>query len=184
MKPFSLGDQIGNDRCDLQILIEMLSGIGIEKEFSSEQLSALSAIARHVTVAESGCWEWSGCRAKFGYGKLTFRRKSKSAHKFCFETIFGEITDGLWVLHRCDNPPCINPRHLYKGTPSNNRSDALERDRWVHKWHDRETCSRGHRYDEPPGFYVSKKDGARVCRMCQRIGSQKHRANKSLSIAK
>ena len=82
------------------------------------------------------CWNWTGATKKFGYGYLIVgsrtdgSRKTVTAHRYAF-SIFNEmeIPKGEWVLHKCDNPSCINPKHLYLGNRSQNVKDREERGR-------------------------------------------------------
>ncbi len=87
--------------------------------------------SRTVTLA-SGCVEWTGPRNGKGYGQtVTFGAASdvpRGAHRLAlFLANGGRLTDGLLVCHRCDNPPCCNPAHLYEGTPKQNGRDRAER---------------------------------------------------------
>jgi hypothetical protein len=75
------------------------------------------------------CWEWLGATNTFGYGKLNVDHKIVPAHRFSWEIHFGSISDGLWVLHKCDNPPCCNPAHLFLGTCADNHKDMVEKRR-------------------------------------------------------
>lgn len=75
------------------------------------------------------CWEWTARRFRRGYGEFLSNGKVVGAHRYAFAKINGGIPDGFWVLHRCDNPPCVNPAHLYAGTRDDNRRDMMNRGR-------------------------------------------------------
>lgn len=70
-----------------------------------------------------GCWEYQGARDKDGYGFMKVREYQHRTHRLAWELTHGPITDGLHVLHRCDNPPCCNPEHLWLGTEADNAAD-------------------------------------------------------------
>ncbi len=76
-----------------------------------------------------GCWEWTGCRTPAGYGKVTICKKSELAHRVSFKIHIGVIPDGIRVLHKCDNPPCCNPDHLFLGTAKDNTADMYKKGR-------------------------------------------------------
>ncbi len=79
-----------------------------------------------------GCWEWTGARSAKGYGRLTAGRRGDGylrTHRLSFELAYGPVPDGLFVLHRCDNPPCVRPDHLFLGTKSDNMRDAVSKGR-------------------------------------------------------
>lgn len=77
-----------------------------------------------ITANDDLCWEWkAGKRSKYGsFG-------SGSSHRIAWELANGKIPDGLWVLHKCDNPLCCNPKHLFLGTAKNNSDDMVNKDR-------------------------------------------------------
>jgi len=80
-------------------------------------------------VGMNGCWVFTGYKNPKGYGRIDVNSKPVYAHRLAFELAFGPIPDGLWVLHRCDNPSCCNPEHLWLGTNNDNIRDMLRKDR-------------------------------------------------------
>lgn len=78
-----------------------------------------------------GCWEWQGCRRPSGHGHFAVTQtRIISAHSYSLELALGyPAPDGTECCHRCDNPPCVNPKHLYFGTRQNNVDDAWARGR-------------------------------------------------------
>ena len=85
--------------------------------------------------ADNECWEWTAARFKSGYGAIQFGgrggRKFR-AHRVSFALANnGELPDGLNICHACDNPPCVNPAHLYAGTQADNMSDMKTKGRLV-----------------------------------------------------
>jgi hypothetical protein len=75
------------------------------------------------------CWEWTGGRSGLRYGGIRFNGPKVKTHRLAYELWVDEIPDGLYVLHHCDNPLCINPEHLYAGTQQKNMADMIARGR-------------------------------------------------------
>lgn len=76
-----------------------------------------------------GCWLWTAARNTKGYGRFRVDGNLVSPHRFAYELEVGPIPNGLWVLHHCDNPRCVNPGHLFLGTHSDNMRDSFAKGR-------------------------------------------------------
>ena len=86
-------------------------------------------LANGLRIADSGCWEWQRAKNNSGYGTLTVAGRTRYAHRLAFELGVGPIPDGQDVMHRCDNPACINPEHLATGTRADNMRDCSQKGR-------------------------------------------------------
>jgi hypothetical protein len=84
---------------------------------------------QHTVDPDTGCWNWTG-PLRNGYGQVcTARSKHVLAHRAAYQLFVGEITDGLYVCHRCDNRRCMNPEHLFLGTALDNAQDMVSKGR-------------------------------------------------------
>jgi hypothetical protein len=113
-----------------------------------------------MSSGPDGCHVWTGKGDKDGYGKFGFNNR---AHRWILGQLRGKpLESSEWALHHCDNPPCVNPAHLYVGTALENARDKLSRGR--HRriaGHVR--CRNGHLYPQNP---PRSADGARICPEC------------------
>lgn len=77
---------------------------------------------------ENGCWIWLGAKS-MGYGRIILKRKVVQAHHLTAREMHGPIPNGLFALHKCDVRACVNPHHIYYGTPKRNSTDMVQRGR-------------------------------------------------------
>lgn len=77
------------------------------------------------------CWEWQGTCFDSGYGHFICHCKSFRAHRVAYFLYNGTLSKDLFICHKCDNPKCVNPRHLYEGSSQDNVNDILKRKRQV-----------------------------------------------------
>lgn len=85
---------------------------------------------KRVSKNSRGCWIWLGAWDKDGYGEVYLGGRKYRSHRASWKIFNGEIPKGMLVLHKCDVPSCVNPRHLYIGTPKDNMSDKMKRGRF------------------------------------------------------
>ena len=76
-----------------------------------------------------GCWLWQGSTDTDGYGRIAYKGKTHKAHRLSWQIHKGQIPDGMDVCHTCDNPPCVNPDHLWLGTDADNMRDRDQKKR-------------------------------------------------------
>lgn len=78
---------------------------------------------------KTNCWNWIGGKFRGGYGRVHVSRRTNLAHRVAWELVFGEIPKDLLCLHKCDNPSCVNPNHLFLGTQQDNINDMKKKGR-------------------------------------------------------
>lgn len=127
------------------------------------------------TVQNGECMEWQGNKDKDGYGEVRRRGVRKKAHRLSFLLYYGALTPGLQVMHSCDNPSCINPKHLSEGTCADNMRDKAKKGRCAQQLITH--CPQGHEY-VARDTRVSKSGVRagrihRLCHLCQRESSKK-----------
>jgi hypothetical protein len=101
----------------------------------SKDQSNIQRFWAKVTIADgpNPCWEWCAARNKWGYGRFYPQGgySSQYAHRYSYELFHGPIPPDLQVLHRCDNPCCVNPNHLFLGTQRDNVKDMIAKGHMV-----------------------------------------------------
>lgn len=80
----------------------------------------------------TGCWLWDGHLNHAGYGKFGYKGENGLAHRASYDMFVAPIPEGLYVLHRCDVPCCVNPEHLFPGTQNDNVQDMEQKKRSYH----------------------------------------------------
>jgi hypothetical protein len=94
-----------------------------------------SFAAKYEVNPESGCWEWTASFARGGYGQFSTSTqdgcKWYRAHRFAHEAFIGPVPEGYVVMHKCDNPKCVNPDHLTSGTHADNIKDRDKKGRGI-----------------------------------------------------
>lgn len=113
------------------------------------------------------CWNWQASKFKGGYGIFKFHGRKIGAHRFSLWLSTGVIPEKEYACHTCDNPPCVNPKHLFWGTPQDNNKDTVSKNRWNGGNAQKTHCKNGHLFDEKNTYY--RPTGGRGCRACRRV---------------
>lgn len=128
-------------------------------------------LLRHRRITDRGCWEWTRSRNR-GYGHIGLNGKVFRVPRVAYRIFVGPIRKGKKILHKCDNPPCFNPTHLYQGTQQENLDDARRRSRIPPRVRPT-SCINGHKFTVANSVWLKRtnpKTGAvydlRRCRIC------------------
>jgi hypothetical protein len=131
-------------------------------DFSEADRKRFWAKARKGNPDE--CWEWTANLNEHGYGRFMLNKIVRLAHRVSFTLVAGEIPNDMQCCHRCDNPKCVNPEHLFLGTHTENMRDCSKKNR---NWNLKKThCCKGHAFTSE-NTYINTH-GNRSCRECGR----------------
>lgn len=132
---------------------------------------------RHVT--DGDCWEWTAARTVHGYGRVRWQGHVRRVHRVVAHLVYELNLDdpAQRALHRCDNPPCFNPDHLYVGTQSDNVADMVARGRARGGDKPHQFCNQGHALSGDN--ILRRRTGARRCRECARAANRAYRQRRT-----
>lgn len=146
----------------------LLSRIITHRMGGIEMIITKEYIESHVEkIPEAGCWIWMGGVQSRGYG-LTGIPKTRNkilVHRASYESFIGKIPEGMYVCHRCDNPICCNPHHLFLGTQKENLHDMVKKKRHNPHMSNRTHCKHGHEFTEEN---TRRWGGKRICKECRK----------------
>ena len=101
-----------------------------EKNKNRPHQTLKKGFERHV-IKQMGCWNWRGAKTEKGYGVFNSNKKTYLAHRASWLINNGDIPDNICICHKCDNPICTNPEHLFLGTKSENAKDMIRKGRSI-----------------------------------------------------
>lgn len=130
--------------------------------YSSQQL--IDRVKRKCLVIPTGCWVYQGGLNQLGYAEASFNGKKWMVHRFMYWHLKGPFDKSLDCCHTCDNPSCVNPDHIWLGTPTDNSRDCVQKRR--HHNTVKTHCPRGHAYSEH-GMAHQSNPRWRKCRTCE-----------------
>lgn len=112
---------------DTDITTKSAIALHIDPEHIEDLQARLAKRSQPDTV--TGCIEWTGALMHRGYGHINWRGKVYRTHRLSYAAVNGDIPGGMFICHKCDNPKCLNPEHLFLGTCADNHADMVRKKR-------------------------------------------------------
>jgi len=127
---------------------------------------------------ENGCWQWNAGTNSYGYGWFRFNKRPYLAHRFSlyFYRDDFDLNSEKLVLHKCNNPLCVNPDHLYVGSNHDNMNDLIRSGNFYQK--KKTHCPQGHEYNE---VNTLRYNGWRRCAICHREKEEQRRKRNEIT---
>jgi hypothetical protein len=98
----------------------------------NSNLTAIERVLKRTIKQDDGCWIFQGAKNCHGYGMIGLGKRSdgiERCHRVSYRHFIGEIPKGMFICHKCDVPACVNPEHLFIGTPKDNHTDMRNKNR-------------------------------------------------------
>ncbi len=121
-------------------------------------------ITRHWS--EYPCLLWPRGKSRAGYGLIRGGKDGIYAHRSAYESVHGQLADGLMACHHCDTPACFRPIHLFSGTQGDNMTDCSQKGRAKGRFSSMTHCLKGHVFDSQN---TGTWGGKRFCKECARV---------------
>lgn len=144
-----------------------------------QQITTLRYWKKVIVKGEDECWDWIGAVGTDKRGIFIFNGKLRPSPRYAWYLKTGEhAPDNKFVCHSCDNPNCVNPKHLWLGTHSDNMIDMYKKNRTkaversvatrVNRAKNRDTCKNGHPWTEETIYYHNSRQNVRRCKICRK----------------